>query len=150
MTRSSDTSRVTQAMATASDLRVLVGKLKRRLREEGGYAGLSLSQRVVLGHLYREDAQTVSELARIEKLRPQSMGATVASLQAAGLIAVEPDPRDGRRSLLSLTSHAREYVETSRAARDDWLLRTISEHFTPDEQDALARGVALLKRLADY
>lgn len=141
--------RAAQALATAGALRVLVGKLKRRLREKAGIEGLTLSQLSVLSHLERGGPATVTTLARTENVRPQSMGATVASLQAIGLLAGAPDPDDGRQTLLSLTKLAHEKIRASRAAREDWLFHTIRERFTADEQDALAHGVALLRRLAD-
>lgn len=141
--------RIAQAQATAGELRALVGKLKRRLREKVGVEGLTLSQILVLSHLDREGSATVSTLARAEHVKPQSMGATVADLQAQGLVAGTPDPHDGRRILLSMTPLAHEKIRANRAAREDWLFHVIRERFTPSEQDALARGVALLKRLAE-
>lgn len=140
--------RVAQAQATAHELRALVGKLKRQLREKVGVEGLTLSQIAVMTHLDRQGTATVSELARAENVRPQSMGSTVADLQALGLVDGAPDPGDGRRILLSLTRLAREKIRANRAAREDWLFHAIRERFNAGEQDALARGVELLKRLA--
>jgi DNA-binding MarR family transcriptional regulator len=141
--------RIAQAQATAHELRALVGKLKRQLREKVGVEGLTLSQIAVLIHLDRQGTATVSELARAENVRPQSMGTTVADLQALSLIDGAPDPGDGRRILLSLTRLAREKIRANRAAREDWLFHAIRERFNASEQDALARGVELLKRLAE-
>jgi DNA-binding MarR family transcriptional regulator len=141
--------RVAQAQATARELRALVGKLKRLLREKVGIEGLTLSQIAVLIHLDRQGTATVSELARAENVRPQSMGATVASLQALGLVGGAPDPADGRRTLLALTRLAHEKISANRAAREDWLFHAILDRFDAGEQDALAHGVALLKRLAE-
>lgn len=141
--------RIAQAHTAAAELRVLIGKLKRRLRERMTTEGLTLSQLSVLSHLDREGPATVSELARVENVRPQSMGATVAGMQAAGLLHGEPDPGDGRRTLLSLTPLAREKIRSTRAAREDWLFHVIRERYSASEQDTLARGIALLKRLVD-
>ena len=141
--------RIAQAQATAHELRALVGKLKRQLREKVGVEGLTLSQIAVLIHLDRQGTATVSELARAENVRPQSMGTTVADLQALSLIDGAPDPDDGRRILLSLTRLAREKIRANRAAREDWLFHAIRERFNAGEQDALARGVELLNRLAE-
>ena len=65
------------------------------------------------------------------------------------LVVGMPDPGDGRRILLSLTRLAREQIRANRAAREDWLFHAIRERFNAGEQDALARGVELLKRLAE-
>ncbi|RDS81730.1 MarR family transcriptional regulator [Dyella monticola] len=136
-------------MAAAAELRVLIGRLKRRLREEIGSHGLSLSQVAVLGHLEREGAATVTELARVEGVRSQSMGATVASLEAEGLVKGAPHPTDGRRTVLSLTPKAREWIKASRAAREDWLFHTLQARLSSAEQKKLAAAIPLLKRLVE-
>ena len=63
----------------ASELRVLLGKLNRRLRTEGASSDLAWPQKMVLAHLEKGGPATVSALARMEGVRPQSMSATVAS-----------------------------------------------------------------------
>ncbi|WP_341316127.1 MarR family transcriptional regulator [Paraburkholderia sp. IMGN_8] len=135
--------------AMAEDLRVLVGKLRRRLREEAHVGDFTPSQVQVLGLLEREGPATVTALARAQGVRPQSMGETLSVLKAAGLVSGAPDPNDGRQTVLSLTPAFRKKVKASRAAREDWLFRTIQTRFTPAEQQQLATGVELLKRLAD-
>jgi DNA-binding MarR family transcriptional regulator len=137
------------AMALAVELHVLAGKLKRRLREQGNAGDLTPSQVSVIRHLEREGPATVTRLARAEGVRPQSLGATVSVLEAAGLIGGEADPRDGRQTILSLTPACRKILKAGRAAREDWLLRTIRSKFTPAEQVELAKGVELLKRLVE-
>jgi DNA-binding MarR family transcriptional regulator len=136
------------ALALAGELRVVLGKLKRRLREQAYLGDLTWSQVSVLGHLAREGPATVTELARAEGVRPQSMGATVAALQAAGLISGVPDPQDGRQTILSLTPRCRDLIKAGRAAREDWLLRAIQTSLSADEATQLAAAVELLKRLA--
>ncbi|MGF6289072.1 MarR family winged helix-turn-helix transcriptional regulator [Paraburkholderia youngii] len=133
----------------AEDLRVLVGKLRRRLREESHVGDFTPSQVQVLNLLEREGPATVSALARAHGMRPQSMGETLAALKAAGLVNGAPDPNDGRQTVLSLTPSFRKKVKASRAAREDWLYRTIQTRFTQAEQQKLATGVDLLKRLVD-
>ena len=133
----------------ASDLRVVLGKLKRRLREQANKGDLSLSQMAVLGYLDREGPSTVTTLARAEGVRPQSMGATVAALEEAGLVSGTPHPADGRQIMLSLTAAAREWIKGSRAAREDWLSRAIRAHLSPTEQEELAKAAALLRRIVD-
>jgi DNA-binding MarR family transcriptional regulator len=133
----------------AAELRVVLGKLKRRLREHANKGDLSLSQMAVIGYLDREGPSTVTTLARAEGVRPQSMGATVAALEEAGLVTGNPHPADGRQVVLSLTAAARQWLDASRAAREDWLSQAIRSHLSPAEQDELARAAALLKRIVD-
>lgn len=136
-------------MATAVELRVLVGKLRRRLREQANLGGLSWSQVSVLGHLERDGPATVTTLARAEGMRPQSMGANVSALLNAGLVSGSQDPNDGRQTVLSLTPACRELIKASRAAREDWLFHAIQTQLAPQEQVQLASAVELLKRLVE-
>ena len=137
------------ALALAGDIRILAGQLKRRLREKASFGDFTESQVSVLSRLERDGPASCSALARAEGVRPQSLGATVAVLEAAGLVAGTPDPADRRQTLLLLTDACREKVAASRAAREDWLLRAIEAKFTAEEQAQLAVGTALLKRLVE-
>jgi len=134
--------------ALAVELHDLVGKLRRRLREQADAGDLPPSQMSVLRRLERHGPATVSALARAAGMRPQSMGATVAALQSAGLVSGAPDPEDGRQTLLSLTPACRKWLKEGRAARQDWLLRAIQAELAPREQQQLAQALALLQRLA--
>jgi DNA-binding MarR family transcriptional regulator len=138
-----------RAADMASELRIVLGKLKRRLREHANKGDMSLSQMAVLGYLDREGPSTVTTLARAEGVRSQSMGATVAALEEAGLVTGAPNPADGRQIMLSLTAKAREWIKASRAAREDWLSRAIRSHLTPAEQEELAKAAALIRRIVD-
>ena len=135
--------------ALAAELRALIGTLKRRLRDQAHLGDLTWSQTSVLGRLERDGPATVTALARAEGMRPQSMGAIVAVLEAGGFVSGSPDPDDGRQTILSLTAACREWVEAGRSARDDWLCRAIRTRLAPDEQAQLARAVGLLKRVAE-
>lgn len=132
----------------AHNLRSVTGRLKRRLREQARVGGLTVSQISALSRLESEGPMTVTALAKAEAMRPQSMGANVAALTAAGLAQSAPDPKDGRQMLLSLTRTCREMLAASRATREDWLARTIAEKLSGQERDLLRRAVSLLERLA--
>lgn len=137
------------AAALAAELHALNGKLKRKLREQASAGDLTPSQAAVLQHLAAQGPATVTVLARLEGVRPQSMGATVAGLETLGLVAGSPDAMDGRQTILSLTPACRELIKTGRAARQDWLLRTIQSRLSADEQAQLAFAMPLLGRLVD-
>jgi len=133
--------------ALAGELRVVIGKLQRRLREQAGSTDLTHSQKSVLLHLERHGPATVSSLARVEGVRPQSMGATVATLQAADLLQSAPHPTDGRQNLLSLTPACHQKMQSGRAAREDWLFHALEAQLSPKEQAQLQAAVELLQRL---
>jgi DNA-binding MarR family transcriptional regulator len=138
-----------RAAALAADLRAVMGKLKRRLREQARSGDLTESQISTLSRLEREGSATVTALAQAEGMRPQSMGAIVAALEAAGLVTRALDPNDGRQTLLSLTDACRERIKAARAAREDWLLRAIQKNIAPAEHEQLEGAVELLKRLVE-
>ncbi|GAA4005884.1 MarR family transcriptional regulator [Deinococcus rubellus] len=135
--------------ALAAELRVVVGKLRRRLRQEAHLGDFTPSQVAALTHLERAEALTVTALARAEGVRPQSMGATVASLEVLGCVSGSADPTDGRQTLWALTTLFRTRLSASRAAREDWLADSLQMQFTLPEQAELARAAGLLRRLAD-
>jgi DNA-binding MarR family transcriptional regulator len=136
----------TDVSLIASELRVVIGQLVRRLRAEHRF---SLSNGAVLGRLDRDGPMSTSDLAAAERVRPQSMAQTVTELKADGLIEGRPDPDDARRALLELTAEGRGTLEEDRRHREGWLIRAIAEGFSEREQEALARAVPLLRRLAD-
>jgi DNA-binding MarR family transcriptional regulator len=133
----------------AQDLRALFGKLKRRLRDQAHVGDLTPSQVSVLLRLEKDGPATASTLARAEGMRPQSMAPVLAVLEGAGLVSAAPDPADGRQTLLSLTDACRKWAAEGRAARQDWLTRTLQARLSPQEQDEVAKAVALLERLVD-
>ncbi|MGH8820898.1 MAG: MarR family winged helix-turn-helix transcriptional regulator [Rhodoferax sp.] len=149
MNKQQDDPEAARALAMAGELRVLLGKLRRRLREQAHPGDFTWSQKSVLLRLEREGTATVTTLARAEGVRPQSMGATVSILEAAGHVGGIPDPTDGRQTILSLTAACQEMLKAGRAARQDWLFHAIQKNFTPQEYEELARAVELLKRLID-
>jgi len=125
----------------------VIGPLKRRLREQADTGDLRPSQIAVLQRLEKGGPVTTSALARAENMRPQSMGAVIAALEAAGLVAGAPDPNDRRQTLLSLTDHCRTWLTEGRAARQDWLTRTLEARLSPAEQAQLAAALPLLQRI---
>jgi DNA-binding MarR family transcriptional regulator len=133
----------------AEDLRGTFGRLKRRMREQANVGELTASQGAVLLRLEKDGPATTSGLARAEAMRPQSMAAVVAALDAAGLIHGTPDPSDGRKTLLAPTPAGLVWLQEARAARQDWLTRALTTRLTPEEQARLADATALMKRLLD-
>ena len=149
MSQRKPASKTADASSLAAELHGLVGKLKRRLREQASAGDLTPSQSAVLRHLGRDGPTTVTALAKMEGVRPQSMGATVAALEEAGFVSGTPHPADGRQIVLSLTAAAGEWIRVSRAAREDWLSQSIRSHLSPTEQEELAKAAALLRRIVD-
>lgn len=130
----------------ASELRIVLGQLMRRLRAEHRF---SLSQGAVLGRLDREGTKSIGDLAVAERVRPQSMTQTISDLESEGLIARRADPEDGRRILVELTEQGRRTLAADRRQREGWLARAIAEDLSVSEQRVLIQALALLRRLAE-
>jgi len=131
------------------DLRSILGQLRRKLKEQGDPGDFSLAQTGAIKHLIDSPALSGTELARAEGMKPQSMGAILASLEERGTVTSAPDPNDGRKTLWSLTDEARRTIAETRALKEDWLARTIESKLSDAEQRELARGVELLGRLLE-
>jgi DNA-binding MarR family transcriptional regulator len=129
----------------ASDLRVVLGQLIRRLRSENVFP---LNQAAVLGRLDREGPCSVSDLAAAERVRPQSMAQTVGDLEAEAMVERNPDPDDRRRALVVLTVAGKARIEADRAAREGWLVKALEE-LPEADRDTVERAVEILRRLAD-
>jgi DNA-binding MarR family transcriptional regulator len=144
-----NSSRADQASVLAAELRAISGRLKRKLREQGGKSDLRPSQASVLLRIEKDGPAAVSSLARAEGMRPQSMSAIVTSLLEAGLVTGSPDPNDGRQTLMSLSRKCQNLLKDSRAAKQDWLTTTIKKKLSSQEQGKVAAAVNLLARLIE-
>jgi DNA-binding MarR family transcriptional regulator len=140
-----ETKAKTDIAPLASELRVVLGQLIRRLRVEHRFP---ITQGTVLGRLDREGARSVADLAVSERVRPQSMAQTVSDLEADGLVERNPDPSDGRRALVSLTAEGRTTLEADRRHREGWLVNAIEE-LPPEDQATVERAIVVLRLLAD-
>ena len=132
----------------AAALRVSIGLLLRRLRQVHVDGELTLPESSALVRLDRGGPTTPGELAKLERISPQSMGATLAALEARGLVERRPDPRDGRRVVLSVTEAGRDLLLDKRNARTRLLAQALSAGFTPAELRLLMAAAPLLERLA--
>lgn len=134
-------------MTAARDLRVLFGRLRRTLQQVAATEDLSASQASVLARLAKDGASSASVLAGAERVRPQSMAATLAALEERELIARAPDPEDGRRQVVTLTAAGRERAEGARATREEWLTRAVQERYSERERGVIVEALRLLDRL---
>jgi DNA-binding MarR family transcriptional regulator len=138
-----------QVARAASDLRAVVGRLRRRLRQPDAADEITPSQMSVLKRLETDGPMTPGALAAADQVRPQSMSTILADLQVQGLVIRQADPNDGRRALIALAPAGKQALQGARRLREERLGRAIAEHLTPEEQQTLIAALALLERLAD-
>jgi len=132
----------------ADTLRVSIGLLLRRLRQVPTEGELTLPESSALTRLDRGGPATASALARLEQISPQSMGATLAGLETRGLVERRPDPRDGRRVVLSVSETGLKVLRGRRGARTEKLAQALTAGFSRAEIRQLRDAAPLLERLA--
>lgn len=132
----------------AAALHLSVGMLLRRMRQLKAEGELTLPESAALARLDRGGPSTAGALARLEQISPQSMGSTLAGLEARGLVERRPDPGDGRRIVLSLTAAGQAMLRDRRGARTRQFAQALGEGFTSAELAQLMAVAPLLERLA--
>ena len=132
----------------AGALHMSLGLLVRRLRQVRVPGQLTLPETSALARLDRGGPTTASALAKVEQISPQSMGTTLAALEARSLIQRHADPVDGRRIVLSVTDAGEKVLRDKRNARAQQLARALSTGFTEPELRQLRDAAPLIERLA--
>ncbi len=107
-----------------------------------------MSQNAVLARLDRDGPSTTAALARAEGVKPQSMGAVIASLEAMRLVERKLDASDGRQVIIHLTAKGTEVRKATRDAKLTWLGNRIAE-LDEDERNLLFAAGEIIKRLAE-
>ena len=125
-----------------------MGLLVRRVRAAAAQHELSLTESAVLARLAKEGPATTAELARAESVRPQSMGATIATLEELGLVERKPHPTDGRQVQIDLTAKGVTVRNTTKDAKRTWIAQAIAK-LNEAERETLFKAGEIIKRLAD-
>jgi len=131
----------------ASELRVSLMRLARRLRAERLDEGLTPTQLAVLGSLDRHGPMTLGELAAHEKVQPPSMTRTTAILEERGLLTRVTEAVDRRQLRIAISTAGLALLREDRKRRDAWLAGRF-EQLTSDERALLHQVAPLLDRLA--
>ena len=135
------------SVRAARDVRVVVSRLRRRLVDLAETHELTPSQLSVLSRLGKEGPASASDLAAAERIRPQSVAATLAVLEERGLVVRRQDPADGRRQLVSLSRNGAALFDDRRRHSEEWLSRALEERLTEAERQTVIEAAALLERL---
>jgi DNA-binding MarR family transcriptional regulator len=140
-----DTSDSHDPTRLATEVRLVVGRLARRLRQESA-GGLTPSQLSVLASVDRLGPIQLGDLARVEAVAPPTLTRAVDRLEEQGIVTRQPDPVDGRAVLVDITPTGRAALEDVRTARVAFLAKGLAE-LTEDERLVVADAVRLLNTL---
>jgi DNA-binding MarR family transcriptional regulator len=135
------------AVRAAREVRVMLSRMLRRVRETYDITDLTPSQTSVLSRLDKDGDASVGDLAVAERVRHQSMASSIAILAERGLVSRRPDPGDGRRQLVSVSETGRKFLNDRRRLSLQWLTRAIEEQLTEAERQSVIEAMALLERL---
>ena len=135
--------------SVAAALKVSIGLFVRRLRQSSVQDDLSLPEMSALSRLERAGSATTSDLARVDQITPQAMGATLAALEGRGLVERRRDPRDGRRVTMSVTEVGQRALRNTRSAQTEQLAKALASGFSPAEVETLRVAATLIERLGE-
>jgi DNA-binding MarR family transcriptional regulator len=130
------------------DFTQAIGLLVRRLRVAVASHELSLTESVVMARLARDGPATTADLARAEGMRPQSMGTTIAALEAMGIVERKPHPTDGRQVIIELTAKGADVRKVTTDEKRTWLAQAIAQ-LSKEEQETLFAAGKLIRRLVE-
>ncbi|GAA2075180.1 hypothetical protein GCM10009840_06310 [Pseudolysinimonas kribbensis] len=130
------------------ELRLVVQRVARRIRNNRQDEGMSDSQLGVLFRLERGGDASPSALADHERVSPPSMNRTLNGLEGRGLVRREPSADDARKVVVSITDAGRELIRETRRLRTAWFSRQVSA-LSREERAALEAVVPILRRIAD-
>jgi DNA-binding MarR family transcriptional regulator len=134
----------------ATELHLVVGRIARALRQAHTVGDITLSEASALARLERGGPAAPGQLAEEERVRPQAMAGTVATLEEKGYVVRRSDPGDGRRVILSLTDAGAAVRRDRRSESTRLLEEALVTALTPAELRRLAAALPLLGRLAEH
>ncbi|MGH7640596.1 MAG: MarR family winged helix-turn-helix transcriptional regulator [Candidatus Dormibacteria bacterium] len=134
--------------AAAVPLRIVIGRLWRRLRQLPAAAGLTPTQQAVLATIVREGPLGIAALSQREGINPTMLSRIVAKLTEGGLVSRHADPSDGRAAVVLATERGLRLQRRIRAERND-LLQLKLAGLTPELQQRLEAAMPALEALAD-
>jgi DNA-binding MarR family transcriptional regulator len=137
---------VSTAPTLESQLRLVVLRLSRRLRQQTA-GDVTASQISALATIAKHGEVSLGELAAIERIAPPSMTRIAARLEEQGLVERRVDASDRRVARVAVSPEGESLLAETRTRRDAFLAARLQD-FTPEEQALLAAAVPLLERMA--
>jgi DNA-binding MarR family transcriptional regulator len=121
--------------------------LLRGVRKEDVRTGVGPARLSALSVLVFAGPMRLTELARIEQVRPPTMTKVVGGLAAAGFVRRRADPEDARAVRLEATGRGTRLLQQGRQRRVERLASAL-EALTDDELNTVERAAAILERVS--
>lgn len=126
-------------------LRLVVGRLARRLRQQG-HGEVTPSMHSALVSVERLQPVPLGELASVEQVQPPTITKLVAKLEDLGYVVRETDERDRRIARVRLTTDGVRHLAQSRKRKDAYLAERL-RRLDPADRELLSRALPVLERL---
>ena len=136
-----------QRSAVADALHSAAIHLLRGVRKEDERTGVGPARLSALSVLVFAGPLRLTELARIEQVKPPTMTKVVAGLEAAGLVRRRTDAEDARAVRLEATARGTKLLQEGRRRRVARLAAAL-QSLAPDELEVLARAAAIIERVS--
>jgi DNA-binding MarR family transcriptional regulator len=133
--------------ATADALHSAAIHLLRGLRKEDVLTGVGPARLSALSVLVFAGPMRLTELARIEQVKPPTMTKVIAGREAGGLVKRRADAVDARAVRLEATARGTRLLQEGRRRRVERLAAALHA-LTKDELEVLTRAATLLERLS--
>lgn len=134
-------------VAVADALHSAAIHLLRGVRKEDVRAGIGPARLSVLSVLVFAGPTRLSDLARIEQVRPPTMSKIVSGLEQRHLVRRRADPGDARASIVEATARGTRLLQESRRRRVARLAKSLQSLERADIE-LLARAAAVIERVS--
>jgi DNA-binding MarR family transcriptional regulator len=134
--------------SAVGDFAQAIGSLVRRIRAASSAHDLSWTESSAMARLSKGGPATTAELARLEGVKPQSMGSIVAALEEKGFVERKPHPTDGRQVNVQLTVKGEAVRRSAKDARRTWLAQAIAQ-LNEEERKLLFAAGEIISRLVE-
>ena len=133
--------------AVADALHSAAIHLLRRVRQEDDRTGVTPGRLSALSVLVFGGPMRLTDLARIEQVKPPTMTRIVAGLEAQGLVGRRAVPDDARAVRLEATPRGTKVMHEGRRRRVERLSRSL-ETLAAGDLQILARAATLMNAIA--
>ena len=134
-------------MTVADALHSAAIHLLRGVREEDERTGIGPARLSALSVLVFAGPMRLTELARLEQVKPPTMTKVITGLEAAGLVKRRVDPADARAVRLEATARGTKLLQEGRRRRVNRLAAALRA-LTADEVEVLAEAATIIERVS--